>query len=217
MKIRLNKAHFPVTVLGPGRRIGIWFQGCSIGCAGCISRDTWHTDSSHLIELDSLLEWCRKFGEDGMSGITISGGEPFEQPEILLALLQELHIWRRESKLSFDILCFSGLRYIRLKKDFHEILALLDAVISEPFIKRRRQDRIWRGSSNQTLISLSDLGAARYATYIEAPSQEVDRIQISITEEAIWYIGIPDRDHMEQVEKASQKRGVLMGEVSWRA
>ncbi len=46
MNILLNKAHFPVTVLGPGRRIGIWLQGCSIGCAGCISQDTWEADAT---------------------------------------------------------------------------------------------------------------------------------------------------------------------------
>lgn len=43
MRMILSRLHFPVTTLGPGRRIGVWFQGCSIRCAGCISRDTWET------------------------------------------------------------------------------------------------------------------------------------------------------------------------------
>ncbi|HSV19446.1 MAG TPA: 4Fe-4S cluster-binding domain-containing protein, partial [Casimicrobiaceae bacterium] len=44
--IELNKAHWPVTVLGPGKRIGLWLQGCSIHCPGCVSQDTWSADPS---------------------------------------------------------------------------------------------------------------------------------------------------------------------------
>jgi anaerobic ribonucleoside-triphosphate reductase activating protein len=40
-RIGLNRVHFPVTALGPGRRIGIWLQGCLIRCPGCMSLDTW--------------------------------------------------------------------------------------------------------------------------------------------------------------------------------
>ena len=49
MKIAINKAHFPVTVLGPGRRIGIWLQGCSIHCKGCVSQDTWAADPGRTV------------------------------------------------------------------------------------------------------------------------------------------------------------------------
>ncbi|WP_461325238.1 4Fe-4S cluster-binding domain-containing protein [Bradyrhizobium diazoefficiens] len=41
IRISVSRIHFPVTTLGPGRRLGIWFQGCSIRCPGCISMDTW--------------------------------------------------------------------------------------------------------------------------------------------------------------------------------
>ena len=41
MALVVNRVHFPVTALGPGRRLGVWVQGCSIGCAGCLAHDTW--------------------------------------------------------------------------------------------------------------------------------------------------------------------------------
>ena len=58
--IALNRLHWPVTVLGPGRRVGIWMQGCSIGCRGCVSRDTWPApgepgSAGNVISIDDLL------------------------------------------------------------------------------------------------------------------------------------------------------------------
>src|SRR3546814_9784731 len=48
MRIAVSRLHFPVTALGPGRRIGLWLQGCSIRCPGCISVDTWAHDAGHV-------------------------------------------------------------------------------------------------------------------------------------------------------------------------
>src|SRR3982750_2714627 len=105
MQIELNKAHFPVTVLGPGRRIGLWLQGCSIGCPNCISRDTWEAEPGKAIEIAALLAWCREVTQNVLDGVTISGGEPFDQPDALLALLRSLGNWRTESGVDFDLLC----------------------------------------------------------------------------------------------------------------
>ena len=52
--ISLSRLHFPVTTLGPGRRIGIWFQGCSIRCPGCISADTWAFRTAAAMVTDVL-------------------------------------------------------------------------------------------------------------------------------------------------------------------
>ena len=79
-----------MTTLGYGRRVGIWFQGCSIRCPGCISRDTWEfsEETSMALELfmASIGPWLSR-----ADGVTISGGEPFDQPEALAAVIEELH------------------------------------------------------------------------------------------------------------------------------
>ena len=106
--IELNKAHWPVTVLGPGRRVGLWVQGCSIHCPGCVSQDTWTPDPATAIAIDALVAWCREVTSDALDGITISGGEPFDQPDALLRLLVALDAWRAAASLEFDILCYSG-------------------------------------------------------------------------------------------------------------
>ena len=71
MLIAINKAHYPVTVLGPGQRIGIWFQGCRIHCPGCVSQDTWAADPGKRMPLHELVDWCRRVGANGCDGITL--------------------------------------------------------------------------------------------------------------------------------------------------
>jgi anaerobic ribonucleoside-triphosphate reductase activating protein len=92
--IALNKAYYPVTALGPGRRIGLWLQGCALSCPGCVSRDTWTFAENRSLALSALLSWCQDVASIGLDGVTISGGEPFAQPEALLALLEALQEWR---------------------------------------------------------------------------------------------------------------------------
>jgi len=217
MKVRLNKAHFPVTVLGPGRRIGLWVQGCSIGCPGCLSRDTWAADSGREMEIADLLAWCREVGVDGIDGVTISGGEPFEQSEALAALLDGMAVWRSELTKPFDILCYSGFPLRRLFARYGDLLRRLDALIPEPYSASRPRGDIWRGSDNQPLVILSALGRARYADAAGARPEEKARFQISVTERAIWFIGIPDRGDLGAMEDACARMGISLMEVSWRA
>lgn len=214
--IELNKAHWPVTVLGPGRRIGLWVQGCSIHCPGCVSQDTWSRDAGKRIAIADLLAWCRKVSAGAPDGVTISGGEPFDQPDALHALLLGLTAWRHEQRLDFDILCYSGYPLRRLEKEHARRLALLDALIPEPYVDTLPQGGLWRGSRNQPLVPLSPRGHARYADYVDAPATDDKRMQAAIEGGRVWMIGIPGRGDMARVEALCAQRGVALTEVSWR-
>lgn len=217
--IRINKAHYPVTVLGPGRRIGIWMQGCSIGCKGCVSQDTWAADPKMNIALDNLLNWCFQVGAGALDGVTISGGEPFDQPRALTAFLDGLDQWRKKRVAAgggdFDLLCYSGYPLATLQKRFPQILARLDAVIPEPYVEALPQGSIWCGSGNQRLIALSARGKAVYSPWIEAPPPE-KQIQVTVEKGRIFMIGIPARDDMEKLEELCAARGLKLDAVSWR-
>ena len=217
MKIRLNRAHYPVTTLGPGRRIGVWVQGCHIGCPGCIARDTWEADTRREIEVNEVLDWCRRVAPGGCDGVTISGGEPFEQPDALAALLAGLCAWRDEPPgHSFDILCYSGFGFSRLDRDHPTILARLDALIPSPYADRLPRGGLWRGSTNQPLLPLSPRGRERYAQFVDAVPDGKGALQVSVQVEHVMYIGIPDRDDMRRLESAVGRRGVALRGVSWR-
>ena len=221
MKIRLNKAHFPVTTLGHGRRLGIWVQGCSIGCRGCVSRDTWDHRGGWDVDVAEVLDWCDARRDSDIDGITISGGEPFEQPQALAELLGALDAWRPGLGRPFDILCYSGLSLRRIERRHAGILDQLDVLIPEPYVGKGRDAgpaalTPWRGSGNQPLVPLTRLGRKRYGG--DAPEAGgAQRIQLSVDRGAVWLIGIPGPGDMERMEKRARARGVELRGVSWRA
>jgi anaerobic ribonucleoside-triphosphate reductase activating protein len=217
VKLQINKAHFPVTALGPGRRIGIWTQGCSIRCAGCVSRDTWEPDPGKALAIDELLAWCRMASADRLDGVTISGGEPFEQPGALDALLDALHGWRSTLAEPFDILCYSGFGLARLQRRHAGILAKLDAVLAEPFVEDEPTDLAWRGSANQRLVPLTALGEARYADWVNGAVEGARRFQMVTDANRVWFVGVPRRGEMAYLETACEQRGLSLGAASWRA
>ena len=217
MKIAVNKAHFPVTVLGPGRRIGIWVQGCSIGCKGCVSQDTWPTDAQREMTVAQLLAWCREVAADGFDGVTISGGEPFDQPAALAALLDGLIHWRAASGIDFDILCYSGYPLVKLQKKYAPLLQKLDAIIPEPYMENLPLARVWRGSSNQPLVPISERGQRKYADSVNQTVAEAGKqMQTMVDGSRIWFIGIPARGDMAALEESCRERGVVFDQVSWR-
>lgn len=217
MRIAINRAHFPVTVLGPGQRIGIWLQGCSIRCKGCVSQDTWTQDAGREMPLAALLAWCRQVGGKRLDGVTISGGEPFDQPRALAALLKGLRAWRHEAALDFDLLCYSGYPLATLQKKHGAVLAALDALIPEPYAEALPEGQIWRGSRNQTLVPLSPRGEERYRPFVAADADALGkRLQTLLDGERLWAIGIPARGDMAALQERCAERGVQFAHASWR-
>lgn len=216
MRIAVNKAHYPVTVLGPGQRIGIWLQGCSIRCKGCVSQDTWEDDPGRFMPVAALLAWCRRVATADFHGVTVSGGEPFDQPQALAELLKGLRDWRRSSGIDFDILCYSGYPLATLQKKHAKLLALLDAVIPEPYVEGLPLAKVWRGSANQPLVPLSSRGEARFGPHLETPAEAGKRMQVAADGQRLWFIGIPDRGDMAELEALCRERGLTLDAVSWR-
>jgi len=213
-KIAINKAHYPVTVLGYGKRIGIWFQGCDIRCAGCVSQDTWEDDNGKVMPINTLVEWCKKVSGGNLDGITITGGEPFYQLEALTCLLTHLHKWRNESGITFDILCYSGHTFDYLSKHHQKILPFLDVIVPEPYNADLSKSNQLYGSANQQVVIISPLGAERYGEHL--PSDMRTKMQVSAKDGKLWFIGIPDRGDMERVNEICASKGLNLKGNSWR-
>jgi anaerobic ribonucleoside-triphosphate reductase activating protein len=216
-EILLAKAHYPVTTLGPGTRAGIWTQGCTIRCPGCLSRDTWDADPRTAVPVEAVLGWLESL-TGTVDGVTISGGEPFQQPDALAALLRGIHDWRGARPV--DVLVYSGYAFSRLARSakVREILDLCDAVVAGPYVERRGGGGPLRGSANQRVVPLTDLGHRRYDDVID---EGRPRIQVSVDSGAdgrrVYYIGIPRKGDMVRLNSTLEHAGVHAGEVSWRA
>jgi anaerobic ribonucleoside-triphosphate reductase activating protein len=208
--ISLNKAHYPVTTLGYGNRVGIWLQGCTLACPGCISRDTWEKDPNKDIPITTLLNWIKNL-PNRIDGITISGGEPFQQPSALAELLERLHEWRSTQPHLIDHLVYSGYPEGIITKRYAHILERVDILIAEPYDWEQPQSHPLAGSGNQVVRALTPLGHDR--VHGETPGKH---LQVVADGTAIWYIGIPQRGDMERIEAHLQTHGIHQTGVSWR-
>ncbi len=210
--VRLARMHAPVSVLGPGRRVGIWLQGCSLGCRGCMSRDTWAADGGTTTTVDRLVEAAVEAVEHHqLTGVTISGGEPFEQPEALHALAVGLRAaLAQRAPDQVDLLVYSGWSWERLLAHHEPVVRSFDAIVTDPFVDGAPTDAPWVGSANQRLIVLDERVADRYAT---VPPR---RLQVGIDDSGLWILGIPRRGDLQRLEQQLHARGVDLGEASWR-
>jgi anaerobic ribonucleoside-triphosphate reductase activating protein len=219
-QLLLAKTHYPVTTLGHGVRAGIWTQGCTIHCPGCLSRDTWPADPRKAVPVRTVLGWLTSL-PGPVDGVTISGGEPFEQPVALAELLRGIAAWRGAAPV--DVLVYSGRVFSRLSRaaDSRAILDLCDAVVAGPYVDRLNAGSPLKGSANQRIVPLTALGRERYEA---APGGAVaptrPRVQVCVDEglegRRVYYIGIPRRGDMEQVTRAMTRAGIRSGDVSWR-
>lgn len=192
--LSLSRLHFPVTTLGPGRRLGIWLQGCSIRCPGCISADTWGP-GRQTIAVDDLLDDVAHWLDEA-EGITISGGEPFDQWPALQCLLQALR--RRGVR---DILVYSGYEYEALAARLAQASGLIDALISGPYQHEARQSLPLRGSDNQQLHCLTALARGRYAGYDAPATVAAPALDLMFDADGtVWMAGIPRRGDLQRLQ-----------------
>jgi anaerobic ribonucleoside-triphosphate reductase activating protein len=222
-RLMVNRAHYPVTTLGPGLRAGIWVQGCTIGCHGCASRDTWEADPSRLVDVEQLAGWLAALPR--LDGLTVTGGEPFQQPDAVRALLDAVRGQAAERRQVIDILVYSGYTYGALSRrgGAAEVLARCDAAITGPYVDRLNPGGPWRGSANQKLVILSQLGRERFGPAEDAAGDPTagdatageQRLQLSSDGQRLWLIGIPGHGDLGRLEHELASRGVTLEGHSW--
>ena len=98
------------------------------------------------------MEELRAYGDE-IEGVTISGGEPFQQPAALFSLL---HSIRSQSHLS--VLLFTGYTQRELDVMPHsaDILGCIDVLISGRYRSSMRSASNLIGSTNKSMSFLTD-------------------------------------------------------------
>jgi anaerobic ribonucleoside-triphosphate reductase activating protein len=153
----LRLHHFlPISLAnGPGARAVIWVQGCTLDCPGCFNPETHDVDKGDLVPVPRLVQQILAMLAS-IEGITISGGEPLQQFEGVLALLQYV---KRYTSLS--VVLFTGYSWMEVVAlpGASELLGLIDVLVSGRYDQTQRTAFDLRGSANQAIHLLS----SRYA------------------------------------------------------
>lgn len=191
--MQIGKVLFPITTLGPGKRLGIWTQGCTRFCKGCSNPDLQTFDVSKEISVQKIFAATIDMNFDG---ITISGGEPFEQSHDLRQLIS-LYVKAGVE----DILVYTGFSIDELiaKKDddIDYILSNIAALIDGPFVESLVDDIPLRGSSNQRVLIFKEHHRKNY----EASLREEKKVDILHFGDEIHFIGIPFKGYDEIYKK----------------
>lgn len=149
MELRIAGTVSDSIVDGPGLRFTIFTQGCSHHCKGCHNAHTWPYDGGTVADLDMLYE---SVAENPMlSGVTLSGGEPFDQAQALLPLV------KRYKDARIEVAAYSGYTFEELlaDPDKKELLSYCDVLIDGEFHENEKSLELkYRGSANQRILDV---------------------------------------------------------------
>ncbi|RKF25617.1 radical SAM protein [Micromonospora globbae] len=160
---------------GPGERTAIWVQGCDIRCPGCFNPHLWSFRGGERV---APAELARRVLDAGTEGLTLLGGEPFDQAAPLAAVAAAVRAAGR------SVMTFSGYTHAQLRRaadagrdDVAALLDQTDLLVAGPF----RRDLIdtarpWVGSTNQEFVLLDD----RFPHLLDAVSRTPDRIEVTV-------------------------------------
>ena len=125
---------------GPGKRLHLFTQGCSLHCKGCVNKHLWQFGVGANITVEEVLELCQD-----VEGITLHGGEPLDQSEGVLEIVKAL------KSAGKTVILFTGYQYKELSKSSQKrAWGLSDLVISGRYVESKRNIYLqFRGSTNQ--------------------------------------------------------------------
>ncbi|MEY8459827.1 4Fe-4S single cluster domain-containing protein [Eggerthellaceae bacterium 24-137] len=183
---------------GPGLRYAVFVQGCSHGCPGCHNPESQPAEGGTETALADLLADIESNGL--VHDVTLTGGEPFEQPQACAVLARELKkrgygIWSFTGYLYDDLLkraetaraeraqrAEAGLEDAALAEGIADDLAVgdllesIDVLVDGPFVESRKSLELkWCGSSNQRLIDLPATRAAGHVVLWRSPDFDLKK------------------------------------------
>ena len=191
---------YPVKVLGPGLRIGIWFDGCKHKCKGCSNPELWEFQERYRTSSNVVINLIEKITENNIvDGFTLTGGDPLEQPEALRVLLPKL------KKTNADILMYTGYEYKTIVDKYSDIFQNITVLIDGKYIEERNNNCILRGSDNQSIYILNDDYKEKYKHYLNTAKNE---IQNFTSNDGIISVGIHRPDYNRTLKNLIKEKGL---------
>lgn len=149
---------------GPGIRFVVFAQGCPHHCDGCHNPATHDFNGGQLVTIDTIIAEMKK--NPLLDGITLSGGEPFEQSEGFGELA------RRAQVAGYHVMTYTGYTYEALlaQKDqpWQRLLEQTDLLVDGRFEVAQKSLRLkFRGSQNQRIIDVKKSRQKNHLTLSE--------------------------------------------------
>ena len=189
---------YPVEVLGPGKRVGIWFCGCPRRCKGCSNPELWEFQDRYYTSPQLVYELIMQIAIDHpIDGFTITGGDPLYQAEELPRLIELLQT------ISNDVLVYTGYSFGEIRpKNLTGISVLIDG----EYIESRNNNCVLRGSDNQNIYILDPNCKTKYEVYL---SQSKNQIQNFMTSDGVISVGIHKPNFMNDLLDAVTGKGLV--------
>ena len=139
---------------GPGIRATVFVTGCSRRCVNCFNEEYQDFNAGSewtAAETERLISYLQ---DDTNSGLTLLGGEPMENADDLLELVQAV----RRAVPEKSIWVYSGFLYeeILAQPARKALLEACDVLVDGPFVDALKDPGLYfRGSSNQRVIDVA--------------------------------------------------------------
>lgn len=136
---------------GDGLRVVLWVAGCSHCCRDCQNPVTWDPNGGLPFTEAEENEIFAELDKDYISGITFSGGDPLHVSNINSVTALARKIRRRYPQKT--IWLYTGALWEEIQHE--EIVNYLDVCVDGEFVAEKKDITLmWRGSSNQRVISV---------------------------------------------------------------
>ena len=190
--MKIARILYPIQSLGPGNRLCIWVCGCKRRCYQCANPELQYADPEKEVGLDLLIELITPQLREA-DGVTISGGEPFDQTEELAQLVDAIFTFTK------DILVFTGYsrKALEQRNDSatEHILNSIAVLIDGEYIDELNNGETLRGSENQQIYYLSNSVRELYDAYLK----EGRKVQNIATSSGVFSIGIHNRNFISEL------------------
>lgn len=142
---------------GPGRRLALWVQGCSIRCEGCCNPEMFDARRGTETAVAEVAARVAAAAAAGVEGVSLLGGEPFEQAAALA------EVAAAAKALGLTVMVYSGYTIEEIRARGEEAAALLacvDLLVDGRYDQTKPEPappvgRRWIGSANQTMHFLT--------------------------------------------------------------
>lgn len=193
-------------VNGPGKRAVLWFQGCTLGCAGCWNPETHKFTGQSYVANEDIKSWLLELSD--IEGVTFSGGEPMQHVTDLLDILQFL----RDVRPELSVGMYTGYTERELETGHWRTFFLgqmlpgdgevwkgvkdrIDYAVMGRFnVQKQTNEKPLCGSSNQDIVIFTD-------RYTGKDFKQLQAAEVTISAEGLVHItGYPGNEFLRGVE-----------------